>query len=245
MKTLIIGKGEIGKSVNEVLSPHFETLILDKEPTLDEGFEVLHICFPYSKAFEMYVTEYILRYHPRIVSIHSTVAPKTTESLQKRFPNLHIFHTPVEGKHPNLAKSIRAFIKLIGYCEGHKLEALELAYYYSKCGVFSEIVENPTNTEVGKILSTTKLGIDVIVARMFGRICKEYGADYEEAVKNYTMMYNGGYQDMGESQYTRPVLYASEEPIGGHCVKPNLELLQDKHMHTLKQFIISNETYGT
>ena len=64
MKTLIIGKGEIGTSLQRVLSPFYETYIKDIEPLEVEGIEVLHICFPYSKKFIKQVEEYKKQYKP-------------------------------------------------------------------------------------------------------------------------------------------------------------------------------------
>ena len=61
---LIIGYGEIGHAVREVISP--EAHIYDpkvksgKPPT---SINVMHICFPYSENFIQQVQDYILRYN--------------------------------------------------------------------------------------------------------------------------------------------------------------------------------------
>ena len=53
-RTLIIGGGEIGKSLQAVLSSAYDVHIKDREPNSEidkKWFRVIHICFPYSSQF--------------------------------------------------------------------------------------------------------------------------------------------------------------------------------------------------
>lgn len=46
MRNLIIGSGEIGKSLYKVLSLHHETFIKDVEEMKLDNIKVLNICYP-------------------------------------------------------------------------------------------------------------------------------------------------------------------------------------------------------
>src|SRR3990167_4083010 len=112
MKTLIIGAGEIGKSLNMILQKHYVTKIRDKKNKFtDEKFNILHICFPYGKNFVKNVMVYYEQYKPEFVVIHSTVPVGTTRGFGQNC----FVHSPAMGRHPNLVKSIQTFEKFIGY----------------------------------------------------------------------------------------------------------------------------------
>lgn len=248
MQGIIIGAGEVGRGLHEVLKDTHETRLADLGATKNEGerVEIMHICFPYSNEFIASVIAYAEEFEPDYIVIHSTVRPGTTRSIQNRLSHCLVIHAPVEGRHPDLASSIRAWVKPIGFCESSSpVEASKVLSYFADVGIQTWAFKNPESTELGKILSTTKLGMDVIFARMADRICKEWGVDYDEAVRQYTEGYNELYQSLYCDFYTRPILYPSEEPIGGHCVKPNLELVDHDQMRDIKQFILEHESYGT
>ena len=59
MKTLIVGYGEIGKSLEKVLSETHDVHIRDFGliPKINSA-HVIHICFPYSKKFVREVKKY-------------------------------------------------------------------------------------------------------------------------------------------------------------------------------------------
>ena len=99
MKTLIIGAGEIGNALSDILSKSFNTLIRDKEDFKIQGIEVLHICYPWSKDFIKSTREYIKEYQPKYTVIHSTVPVGTSRKLGS-------FHSPVRGVEPDLTQGI-------------------------------------------------------------------------------------------------------------------------------------------
>ena len=63
MKSLILGKGEVGKSLYNVLKKVHEVYIQDQEMEYGNQFDILHICFPYSKDFIGDVKDYTEIYH--------------------------------------------------------------------------------------------------------------------------------------------------------------------------------------
>jgi len=111
--SLIVGYGEIGRGIFEVLNDAYEGFVFkrDIEEPKEEipKIDYLHICIPYSEKFVDIVKEYERKYDPKYTIIHSTVAPGTTRQLGH-----HAMHSPVRGKHPDLAGGVRTFIKSIG-----------------------------------------------------------------------------------------------------------------------------------
>lgn len=232
-KHLVVGMGEVGKAIYAVLDvPDIEVVGLDLDSTqLTDQFDVLHICFTYSEAFFMSVTDYQKRFLVKdgLTIIHSTVPPGTSEKV-------NAVHSPVRGVHPNLEEGVRTFVKFFG---GKRAD--EGVAIFEKLGIKTKKTYNSRDTEVGKILSTTKYGIDIIAMRMFARICNRYGVDIDLALTEFTETYNEGYQELGKGHFTRPVLYADEGPIGGHCVKQNLRFLKGQQGKNIQRFILDNE----
>ena len=57
--TLIIGAGEIGTALYQVLKKAYPNVYLkDIEPLELDNISIMHICFPYSKKFVDYVKQY-------------------------------------------------------------------------------------------------------------------------------------------------------------------------------------------
>ena len=236
-KTLIIGAGEIGKSLQQVLDRAYDVYIRDQEE--DEGlnknwFRVIHICYPYSERFIEITQKYIKQYRPELVIIHSTLKPGTTKQLGKGF-----VHSPVNGKHPNLAQSILTFIKFIG---GNDIyDTFAAVAHLQKAGIKTQVFANSTTTELAKVQCTRRYGVSLVEMKESVRECEEFGVPFQEVYTEWNNAYNQGYAELGDQRFSRPVLYPLPGPIGGHCVIPNLELLADR---PLSEFIKSrNETY--
>lgn len=199
----------------------------------------MHICFPPSEMFDAFVIGYYHKYSPEYVVIHSTVPVGTTKNLSTQIPK--IAHSPVEGRHPKLAESIKTFGKLIGV---ERLEVGEyLAKHFSLAGLKPLVIEGSQNTELGKIMSTTRLGWDVVFMKEVARLCKEAKADFEMVYTLYTKNYNQGYADMDQvafSKFHRPVLKNMPGKIKGHCVIPNLRLIKSDIADYIKE---KNDSY--
>lgn len=207
MKHLVIGAGEVGRAVAEVL----EADVRDITPDMWDPYlvDMLHICFPYSESFIEDVTEYRRRYEANIVVIHSTVPVGTTRAL-------NACHSPVRGQHPNLVDGIRTFTKFFG---GEGAEQAASAFW--ERGVSSEVVENPETTEAGKLWDLLQYGLSIIAQKEMYRWCEEQGADFDVAYTRFNHTYNQGYEELGKPEVRRPVLQNVPGPIGGHCVIQN------------------------
>lgn len=233
MRGLIIGRGEVGAALLEVLRGHsfYQVNAWDikdgGKPEFVKDLDVLHICFPWSDDFCGQVLELAKNLRPKMVDVLSTVPPGTCEKIQTLIQNTHDYaHTcpvaksSVRGLHPNLARSMRTFVKHIGGdC------AFELAKYYAKSGIKTEITANAAAVELAHILSNTDYGVALLKAEENSRLCRVYGVDYLSTV-HYNRTSNQGFAAMGHDSKMRFLLTnPGPSGIGGHCVVENAQLI--------------------
>lgn len=203
---LVIGAGEVGSAVAEVLGCEAR----DVSGHQTERVGTLHICFPYSDDFTKQVNGYRACYQPEIVVIHSTVPVGTSR-------NLDACHSPVRGRHPHLAESLTTFTKFFA-----GKGATEAAAAWP--GPVEE-VPDPETTEAGKLWELLQFGLAVAQQKEMYRWCEANGADPDIAYRAFAESYNRGYQAMGEPHVTRPVIHPQPGRIGGHCVTRNAALI--------------------
>ena len=214
---IVVGYGEIGKAVFDVLNPYYDLDIHDPKQEFEassSGYRVMHICFGYSKNFIKEVERYKKKFKPKYILVHSTVPIGTCKKIGAA-------HSPVEGRHPYLAESIRKFVKSIG-----GKDADWLADYLRYAGIKVQVFESSDATELAKVLSTTYYGVCVEYAKYCKEQCEKYGVPFSEVYTLFNKAYNEGYKTMGFPEYQRPVLQPLKKKIGGHCVLPNLNFLE-------------------
>jgi len=217
----ILGYGEIGKAIATFYkSPKIKDL------TRDDGLfgvDVLHVCIPWSDSFVKILEKEIKQVKPKLVIIHSTVVPGTTKKLGLKFPGM-VVHSPVRGVHPHLAKGIKTFVKYVG--ADNKKAGLAAKRHLETLGVKTQVFSSSTATELGKILDTTYYGLCIAWHGEMKKICDKMGVDFERVVTDFNTTYNEGYAKLGKHNVIRPVLFAPQKYIGGHCVVPNTKLLK-------------------
>lgn len=238
MKHIVLGYGDVGKAICEILGPLYEVTkydpITDKEKPTGR-YDVVHVCFPYSAKFIDIVNDYIVDYNPSLVIIHSTVAPGTTSAI-KLAPCVH---SPVRGRHPDMVRDIRdIYVKYFGGpC------AKEAAQIFDNCGVKTKCFEQPETTELGKLFCNISWGLILAFTQEQDRICKYFGVRFEDAVTEFNRSRNAGLEDIGRNEAKMPVLYPGF--IGGHCVMPNVNILMQEYPSIfLKVIQESNDRYG-
>lgn len=217
MRTLIVGYGEIGKSLKQVLDKKYTVEVKDIEDKECGKIEIMHICFPYSEFFVGECRRLIKKYRPKYSVIHSTVPIGTTALCGKE-----IRYSPVRGKHPNLDNALKTFVKYISGKPSKRLEQ-----YFLDVGIPIKFCGKPEDLEAAKILSTTKYGWDIIFCKEVKRICNSLNLDFNIVYSDWTKTYNEGYLAMGSNKYIRPILEPMNGAIGGHCVIQNCNLLDD------------------
>lgn len=227
-ETLIIGNGEVGKALYDVLSktysPVYQRDVL--EIFLPTEIKFLHICYPYTRDFIKNTQKYIKQYKPLFTIIHSTVPVGTTRKV-----GASVWHSPIRGLHPDLAKGIMTFDKYIG---GDHSDAV--LSYFKNAGIPTIWCRNPETTEIGKILDTTYYGWNIVFCKEAEKICKKYGADLSIAYYAMNESYNEGYKKLGMPHVVRPVLFSKPGKIGGHCVINNCKLLKEKLTKIILKF---------
>lgn len=217
MKSLIIGNGEVGKSLWEII----EGCIMDRVHSGGAKCDIIHICFPYSKEFNKEVERYQEQYSPKYTIIHSTVPVGTSRKLKA-------IHSPIIGIHPYLEKSIRTFTKFVG--GGNQ----EVYNYFRRFGLKIYPFDKPETTELMKILDTIFYGTCIEYTKEVKKLCDKAGVPFE-AWTIYTQAYNTGYQKLGYPEFTRPNLIPIEGKIGGHCVLKNCDFINNKFTKLIKK----------
>lgn len=221
---LIVGFGEVGESLYEVLRKKYAVSVRDKEKGPEGRFDVLHIAYPWSSFFVRDARAYIKQYRPSLIVIHSTVPVGTTRKISSR-----AVHSPIRGVHPNLAKGIKVFVKYFGGSN-----AKRAAMIFSYLGVPTHVFSKPETTELMKILDTTYYGWNIVFAKEANKICKRLGLSFDEVYTHANFTYNEAYTKLGMSRVARPVLRYVRGEIGGHCVIPNTHLLNSWITQTLR-----------
>lgn len=230
MNSVVIGMGEIGKALTNILSKNYSVYTYDaqdKDSFVDfylrvPKIEVLHVCFPYSERFIGQVREYQKFINPKFTVIHSTVPTKTCEKLKA-------IHSPVIGIHPHLEQSILTFTKYLG---GE--QASEAADYFRKAGIKVYITDKSETTELMKLLCTMRLTLDAEYHKMVKRECLARDIPFE-LLTHWTNNYSDGYTKLGYPEYVRSNLIPVMKKVGGHCCLPNLNLIDNEFSKFLKK----------
>jgi hypothetical protein len=239
MKHLVIGCGEVGKALMEVLNceGHDPQKGYDR---MDAGpVDMLHICIPYSETrpeglsenvvwlpFKDWVREYQAWFKPTFTVIHSTVPIGTSDELGAH-------HSPIRGRHPHLAASIRTFRKYVAGPEAD-LIAGELGTF----GIPMMSCSSARDTEAGKLIDLMQFGQAVLLEKSIHAFCEFNNLNFDLVYTHFNKSYNLGYAEIGEPQFHRPVLEHVDGPIGGHCVVQNMKWLDSPEAH---EITISNE----
>ena len=222
MRTLIVGAGEIGKALYELVSWQNKTIMIDKHETTLMRPDIMHICFAYDNGFVGEVKKYQRFYRPRYTMIHSTVPVGTSRKL-------NAIHSPIIGMHPFLVEGIKTFPKYIGGKKGDNV-----ADYFRRLGIRVYLFIDQETTELMKLLDTTFYAMCIEYTKDVRKQCEKYAVPFE-AWTIWTDEYNKGYQKLGYPEYTRPNLVPVMRKIGGHCLMPNCELIETKFTKLLKK----------
>lgn len=217
----ILGYGEVGRAIAKLYKKP-----LIKDLKRNDGLtdlDILNICIPYSDKFIQIAEEEIKRAKPKLIIIHSTVAPETTEKLSRKFNGMAV-HSPIRGVHPNLYKGIKTFIKYIG--SDNKKAGKLAEKHLRSLGIKTKLFMPSATTELGKILDTTYYGLCIAWHAEMKKMCDKFGVDFDEAAADFNRTYNEGYTRLGMKNVVRPVLYPLKDFIGGHCIVPNAEILK-------------------
>lgn len=236
VSNIVIGLGEVGAPLFEVISGTFkDTLGVDAgkgKPVPEEniGCQFLHICIPGGlDGFTTIVEQYIDIFKPQYIVVHSTVVPGTTRSIK----HPRVCHSPINGKHANMKECLLKYPKFIG-ADTYPSEVVDL---FKACGIQNVYhVGTSDASELGKILATTAYGYNIAWVQEVERICNHFGIPFDDAKKCYELI--------DSSDFTLKDKFAGA--MGGHCVMPNILLLQQLFNSPLLDWIVlSDKTFRT
>jgi UDP-N-acetyl-D-mannosaminuronate dehydrogenase len=212
-KIVVVGLGEVGKPLLELISEHHDAVGVDVAPAGERVSrpDVLHVCYPFEiQDFVGETARYIERFEPALTIINSTVGVGTTRAVAQR-TGTAVVHSPVRGKHVRMLAEMRSYKKFVGAMDPEDGE--RAAGHFKSLGLKTEVLTSPEATELAKLTETTYFGLMIAWAQELERYCDQSGADYEEIISFYD-----------EIKFFPPVKYFPGV-IGGHCVMPNIEIL--------------------
>lgn len=228
MNHLVIGRGEVGSSVAQALRKYY-SIVYDRDiEAIDvpEPINILHIAIPYNDRFKLSVNEYRDLYQPDLIIVYSTVPIGTCEELEA-------VHSPVEGRHPNIAHSILTSRRWIG-TSNFILADLAASVWEPLCNI--KHMDSANFTEWLKLRSTSKYGVNLVWADYEAKVSRKLGMDFAD-LKKFDEDYNALYLELGLPQFQRYILDDPQGHIGGHCVVPNAELLDNQYPNDMLKAI--------
>jgi len=213
-RVVVVGLGEIGRPILELVSSRHTVMGVDIEGAsgyVDEP-DVLHICYPFEiPDFVGETVRYITLFRPALTVIHSTVAVGTTRAVAVR-SGRSVVNSPVRGKHARMVDDLRYYTKFIGALDEDS--AARASAHFESVGLSTKVLISPEATELAKLTETTYFGILIGWAQEVERYCDAVDVPYAQIVSFYKEI---GYL---------PRVEFFPGVIGGHCVMPNIAILE-------------------
>ena len=240
MTDVILGMGEVGQTLFDLLVDRkFDCVGIDldnskckkySENEVIKNPEYLHICLPGElTGFTDIVLNWINKIkNIQVVIIHSTVKPGTTKIIQEKL-SIPILFSPVRGVHKRFLNDIKKYTKFISF-DGAEIDSKikrDLENRFEKIDWMS----TTKTAELAKILvDTTYYGWLINYAQVTKMICEKENVDFDEMWKFA--------DEIHENLGNRPKMFPGI--IGGHCVIPNLDLVEYENLEIIKKI---NEMY--
>ena len=240
MTDIILGMGEVGETLFDLLVDRkFDCVGIDLDNTKCKNFpeneviknpEYLHVCISGELTG---FTDIVLNWINKIkniqaVIIHSTVKPGTTKIIQGK-SSIPILFSPVRGVHTRFLNDIKKYTKFISF-DGIEIDSkikIDLENRFEKVDWMS----TTKTAELAKILvDTTYYGWLINYAQITKMICEKENVDFDEMWKFA--------DEIHENLGNRPKMFPGI--IGGHCVIPNLDLIEYENLDMIKKI---NEMY--
>jgi len=187
----------------------------------------LHIAIPVTKSFNSNVIKLYEQFMPECIVIHSTISPGTTEQLQKKL-KIPLIFSATRGVHKRMLKDLQRYTKFFAISKSASKKewaAIEYRKTMMNCGIKTQRMSKPETLELAKILcDTSYLGWLINYAQLTNTIAIQHNVDYDEMWKFS--------DEIHELLGNRPKMFPGF--IGGHCVIPNLDLMQNQTLNLIK-----------
>ena len=243
-KNVIAGLGEIGKPILKLLSKNDIVVGFDLNHDLmdERKFEkyknlktsFLHIAIPVTNKFINNVLNLQKKFQPDCIVIHSTIKPGTTEKLQGK-SSIPIIYSATRGVHKRMSNDIKRYTKFFAISANAprgKWASSKYVKLMGCCDVKTKKMSKPETLELAKIIcDTSYLGWLVNYAQLSNIIAIKYQVNYDE-------MWSFA-DEIHKFLGNRPKMYPGY--IGGHCVIPNLNLINDETLNLINKM---NNSYS-
>ncbi len=243
VRAAVIGLGEVGSALYRVAVEKGSGLEvygydIDSSRTVHRLEEIpapldyLHIAIPFTSmsGFLEAVRVYVERFKPRLVIVHSTVAPGATRMISEKL-GVRAAFSPVRGKHPCIEKHLLRWPKWVA---GVDCEALrEATDALKRMGLPVKPCDcEPETLELAKLWETVYRAAMIAVWHEMHRTALRFGGDIGRIAEFIA--------EVHEVLRDRPVYYPGV--IGGHCLIPNTRILRSIYPSKLLDYILeSNE----
>lgn len=240
MTDIVLGMGEVGETLFHLLEErNIDSIGIDVDASKCKNYsendhiknpEYLHVCLPGELLeFTDITVNWINKIQGlKVVLVHSTVKPGTTKKIQEK-SKIPILFSPVRGVHKRFLEDIKKYTKFISSDEEEidpKIKS-DLEKRFEKIDWMS----TTKTAELAKILvDTTYYGWLINYAQITKMICEKENINFDEMWKFA--------DEIHENLGNRPKMYPGI--IGGHCVIPNLNLIEYENMDIIKKI---NEMY--
>ena len=240
MTDIILGMGEVGETLFDLLVDRkIDCIGIDLDNSKCKNYskneiiknpQYLHVCLPGELIkFTDIVIEYIEKIkNIQAVIIHSTVKPGTTKIIQEKVSPPVLF-SPVRGVHRRFLDDIKKYTKFISF-DNTDID-LKIKKDLEKRFEKVDWMSTTKTAELAKILvDTTYYGWLINYAQITKMICEKENVDFDEMWKFA--------DEIHENLGNRPKMFPGI--IGGHCVIPNLDLIEYENLDIIKRI---NEMY--
>ena len=240
MTDIVLGMGEVGETLFDLLVERgFDCIGIDiddsrcknySENATIENPEYLHVCLPGElTGFVNFTLDWISKLDGlKVTIIHSTVTTGTTKRIQEK-SRIPVLFSPVRGVHRRFLEDIKKYTKIFASDNRQIIPKIktDLEKRFQKIDWMS----TTKTAELAKILvDTTYYGWLINYAQITKMICEKEGIDFDEMWKFA--------DEIHENLGNRPKMYPGI--IGGHCVIPNLDLIEYDNLDMVRKI---NESY--
>ena len=237
-KDVVVGLGEIGTPILKLLSKKNIVVGFDINPKLmdQKKFEkyknhktsFLHVAIPVTDKFIRNVLSIYKKFQPECIVIHSTIKPGTTEKLQQKL-STPIIYSATRGVHKRMIHDIKRYTKFFAISPNaprKKWASSKFVKLMKDSSIKTKKMEKPETLELAKIIcDTSYLGWLISYAQLSNLLARQYGVNYDE-------MWEFS-DEINARLGNRPKMYPGF--IGGHCVIPNLDLVNNQTLNLIKK----------
>lgn len=237
-KDVVAGLGEIGNPILRLISNATNAEGYDINPQLINQKQakkysslktrLLHVCIPFNANFEKNVFDLNKKFTPSGIVIHSTISPGTTNNLQEKL-SIPVIYSATRGIHKRMLSDLKRYTKFFAIEPNTPNEKWATQTYVNlmkKCNVKTKKLSNPKTLELAKIIvDTSYYGWLINYSQISNMIAIKHGVDYDE-------MWSFA-DEIHKFLGNRPKMFPGF--IGGHCVIPNLDLINDNALDLIKE----------